>query len=418
MQHHTQTHPVAVEIHPPDGKNIEVIEQVLTGARDVFNASRDFTLGVEEEYALLNPETLDLESGFEQVKSGVADAGLEAEIAGELLAAEVEFRTMPCENFDHASRDVKSLRRRAVELISSKGLACATSGTHPWADYRTLEKVDLGYYHRMVDRMQWVIHRNNTFGLHVHVGVRGADRAIAVANALRNYQPALLAMSASSPFLDGGDTGLSSVRSVIFSRIFPRGFLAPAFQDFDAFTDYVRLLANAGSIETYTQIWWGIRPHLAHGTVELRMFDGQPDVLDTVALTALSVGLVADLCARYDAGEAMGALPAWWVEENSWRATRYGLHGNFIVPDASAGVPADADRSRQVIVPAVEAALEAIATARSAGKAADLGIDDALNHLEMKVSSGGSSTWQRQIASEKGLQNAYSEVVKLTMAGV
>lgn len=385
---------------------MSTVEAVLAGARAGFDASTDFTLGVEEEYALLDPQTLDLVPGWETAHAAAIDAGLGTNVAGELLASEIEFRTGRCESYADAVAELKQLRLDVVSSMRAVGFDLGISGTHPWADYREQQKIDEPYYRELVDRLQYVAHRNNTFGLHVHVGVRGAERAIAVANALRDYQPALLALSASSPFLDGRDSGLASSRSLTFSRTFPRGNLAPRFASFEDYLDYLRLLARAGTISSASQVWWGVRAHMSIGTVELRMFDGQPNVCDTLGIVALAQGLVAHLCHRYD---DEGALPpaqrAHLVDENLWRAARFGTRGSFIDLPASTTTPVG-----QVLTAMVE-------RARVAGHRAGLGIDDGLDHVLGMVERGCSSSRQRDVIAGGGdLMAAYRSVVAETMA--
>lgn len=390
------------------------IELVLAAARGKFEHSTDFTVGIEEEYAICDPITLDLVPAYERVDAAAHVAGLDDAVAGELLASEVEFRTGRNESWQQAHDELVNVRVRVGELMQGLGLAVGTSGTHPWADYREQQKIDEPYYDRLVERLGYVAHRNNTFGLHVHVGVRGADRAMAVANALRDAQPLLLALSASSPFLDGRDAGLCSSRSLTFSRTFPRANIMPAFHSFDAYLDHVRWLAAVGSIETYGQMWWGVRPHALHGTVELRMFDGQPDVRDTLALAALAIGTIADLCARHDAGDLAPPQPAYLVDENLWRAAQGGSAAEFI------------DLPHERVLSGAEAIGGLIARARAAGLAAGLELDAGLDRAQHMLDRGCSALVQRRIAEQHhaanggdpardGLHSVYAEVVRTTM---
>src|SRR6201998_465688 len=203
-------------------------------------------------------------------------------------------------------------------------------GTHPWADYREQQIIDTEHYHRVEDGLKYVAWRNNTFTLHVHVGVRGADRAVLVCDRLRPVLPLLLAVSANSPFLDGRDSGLHSARSQIFTKSFPRCGIPDAFGSWDAFARYVDFLARTGSIVEYTQVWWSIRPHYTFGTVEVRICDAQLTAPESEGLAALIVACVAQAARDVDAGVPHIAIPGRLLEENLWRATRYGLDGELL----------------------------------------------------------------------------------------
>lgn len=380
------------------------IETILAGAREKYETSTDFTLGIEEEFAILDPVSLDLVPAFTQLSDLAVTGGLAENVTGELLASEIEFRTGRCDDYAAAVSELTHIRARVAELMRDGGYAAAAAGTHPWADYREQRNIDTPYYQRLIHLLQYVAHRNNTFGLHVHVGVRDADRAIAVADTLRNFQPLLLALSASSPFLDGRDSGMCSTRHMTFSRNFVRGNIAPRFGTLDGYLAYVRFLAEARSIESYGQMWWGVRPHLMHGTVEFRMFDGQPDVRDTLALAALASGTVAHLCALYDAGELPEPFPAWQVDENLWRAARYGTDGTMI------DLPSPRQR------PTDELLYELIERAGTAGAAAGLRLDAGLERARDMVRRGCSALVQRDELLRAGdLAGAYRYVVETTM---
>lgn len=377
----------------------------LARARERFESSTDCTLGVEEEYAICDPRTLDLVPRYDELHEAALAAGLGTAVAGELLASEIEFRTGRCEDWQQASDELHDIRRRVATVAVEQDALLGTSATHPWADYREQRIVELPYYAQLLERMQYVARRNNTFGLHVHVGVQGADRAIRIADALRAYQPLLLALSASSPFLDGLDTGLASSRHMIFSRNFIRGNVSPIFGSLDGYLDHLRWLRDAGSIDTVGQLWWGTRPHVLHGTVELRMFDGQPDVRDTLALTALASGTIAHLCRLDDAGELPPPVASHLIDENCWRAARYGTDAVF------AALPSS-DR-----MCAAEAIGRLIAAARSAGAAAGLGLDAGLDRAQELLDAGCSAHWQRSILEQGGsLEEAYRAVLDATMS--
>ncbi|MEO6867388.1 MAG: glutamate-cysteine ligase family protein, partial [Gaiellales bacterium] len=220
-------------------------DEQLAHARERYESSTDFTLGIEEEFAICDSEQLDLDPRFDDFEVLSHAAGLDEAIAGELLASEVEYRTGRCERWSDAVHELTDIRRRVMDVAREGGALFGASGTHPWADYREQVTVDLPYYQQLVEDMRFVAQRNNTFGLHVHVGVQGADRAVRVADALRALSPLLLALSGSSPFLDGLDTGFVSARSIIFSRGFPRANVAPVFGSLDGYLDHLRWLRDS-----------------------------------------------------------------------------------------------------------------------------------------------------------------------------
>jgi carboxylate-amine ligase len=209
-------------------------------------------------------------------------------------------------------------------------LALGATGTHPWSDYREQPNIDTEHYRRVVEGLQWVARRNNTFSLHVHVGVRGADRAIRVCDRLRPVLPLLLAISANSPYVDGIDSGLHSARTQTFTKSFPRCGVPDAFGSWAAWAEYVDLLVRTGSIVEFTQLWWSVRPHHDFGTVEVRICDAQMTAPESDGLAELIVACVRRAVAEVDAGDTPPDLPARLIEENMWRAIRYGLDGRLL----------------------------------------------------------------------------------------
>jgi len=255
-------------------------EEQLASARAAYEDGTDFTVAVEEEFALLDPETLDLVNRFEELKASAAGAEVDDHLVGELIASEAEVRTGKCADFAEAATRMATRRGQLQALARELGLQLGATGTHPWARWQDQRIIDTPHYRRNDDILRYVVWRNNTFGLHVHVGIRGGDRAIAVHNALRNFLPELLALSASSPFIEEVDTGLHSARSQIFTRTFPRCGIPDAYDGWRGFEDYVSFLYRTGSITEHTQLWWSVRPHLAYPTVELRIMDAQPDLAE------------------------------------------------------------------------------------------------------------------------------------------
>jgi carboxylate-amine ligase len=305
-------------------------EEQIRSAREGFEGGQDFTVAVEEEFAILDPANLGLVNRFEDFQSAAQGTEVEEHLVGELIASEVEVRTGRCETFAEAAATMTERRRQLLELAGRLDLALCGAGTHPWSPWQEQRIIDTPHYRRNDEILRYVVWRNNTFGLHVHVGIKGADRAIRVTNALRGFLPDLLAYSGSSPFVEGVFTYLHSARTEIFTRMFPRCGVPDAFEDWAEYEDYVRFLYATGSITEHTQLWWSVRPHLAFPTVELRICDGQPELAESQALAALMFALTARIARAVDEGEELPDHPHRLIEENLWRAIRYGLSGELI----------------------------------------------------------------------------------------
>src|SRR5215216_4408000 len=223
-------------------------------ARETFEGSADFTVGIEEEFALVDPETLALVPRFALLRdAGAADPVLATSIAGELISSEIEIRSGAGIDVDDARVRQADARRRLFTLARDHGVALGSTGTHPLSDYREQHIIDTEHYRRVEEGLQYVAWRNNTFSLHVHVGIRGAERAVAVCDRLRPILPELLAISANSPFLDGCDSGLHSARSQIFTKSFPRCGIPEALGSWHAYAEYVDFLVRTNSIVEHTQ---------------------------------------------------------------------------------------------------------------------------------------------------------------------
>jgi carboxylate-amine ligase len=249
----------------------------LARARETFEGSADFTVGIEEEFALVDPETLLLVPRFELLRDAAAsDPVLVTSIAGELISSEIEIRSGAGSDVDDARSRQAEARRRLFALAAEHGVALGATGTHALSDYRDQHIIDTEHYHRVEEGLKYVAWRNNTFSVHVHVGVQGADRAVRVCDRLRPVLPLLLALSANSPFIDGRDSGLHSGRSQTFTKSFPRCGIPDVFGGWRAWADYVELLVRTGSIVEFTQLWWSVRPHHDFGTVEVRICDALP----------------------------------------------------------------------------------------------------------------------------------------------
>ena len=303
-------------------------------ARERFESSTDFTIGLEEEFAILDPATLELEHRFEDVYAACQkDEVLADSAAGELIAAEIEIRSGRSETFAAAMEAQRERRARLFELTGGMGLALAAMGTHPWASYLDQRIIDTPHYNRLRHELGWVAQRNNTWSLHVHMGIRGADRAIAVCDWMRELLPLLLAVSANSPFLDRRDTGLHTVRTEIFTRTFPRCGVPSPFRDWESYASFVGLLQRTGTVVESTQLWWSVRPHHEFGTVEVRICDAQTRGEESFGLAGLIAACIAQTAIDYDErGYGGGGAPLAdrEVEENLWRAIRHGMSGKTI----------------------------------------------------------------------------------------
>ena len=280
-------------------------ERILDEARERFEAATDFTVSVEEEFALLDPETLDLVNRFEDVQAAAKGTPLEPNLVGELIASEVEVKTGKQALFADVPAALAERRAELAALVEPLGLTLGATGTHPWASWRDQRIIDTPHYRRNDELLRYVVWRNNTFGIHTHVAIRGADRAVRVTSALRNWLPELLAVSASSPFHESVDTGLHSARTQVFTRFFPRCGVPDALRSWDEHAEYVRFVYETGSIDEPTQLWWSVRPHLTFPTVEIRICDGQPDVGEAQSLAALMVSLTARCARALDEGEPL-----------------------------------------------------------------------------------------------------------------
>ena len=303
----------------------------LAIARETFERSQDLTVGIEEEYALVHPESLELVPRFEDLRAaGASDPVLATAISGELISSEIEIRSGRGEDIHDARAKQRDARRRLFALAEDHGVRLGTTGTHPLSDYREQHIIDTDHYHRVEDGLKYVAWRNNTFALQVHVGVQGADRAVLVCDRLRPVLPLLLAISANSPYVDKIDSGLHSARTQTFTKSFPRCGVPDAFGGWEAWHEYVDLLVRTGSIVEFTQLWWSVRPHHSFGTVEVRICDAQTTAAEADGLAELMVACVAQALKEIDAGETPPDLPARLIEENMWRAIRFGQDGRLL----------------------------------------------------------------------------------------
>jgi glutamate---cysteine ligase / carboxylate-amine ligase len=336
-------------------------QELLAQSREDFETGTDLTVAVEEEFALLDPHTLELTNRFEELYAAAIETDLAPNVVGELIASEIEVRTGKCANFGEVAARMADRRAQIHSLARELGIGLGGTATHPWSRWQDQRIIDTPHYRRNDEILRYVVWRNNTFGLHVHVGIAGADRAIAVHDAMRNFLPELLALSASSPFVENVNSGLHSARTEVFTKMFPRCGIPDPYRTWQGWHDYVAFLYTTGSITEHTQVWWSIRPHLAYPTVEIRICDGQPDLAEAQSLAALGYALAARCARAYDEGESLPDLPHRLIEENFWRAIRYGLSGELI--DFERGEPVAARRRLEQLVDWVAPVAEEIGAA-------------------------------------------------------
>jgi carboxylate-amine ligase len=345
-------------------------------AEAVFAESVDGTVGLEEEFQILDPETLSLAPRFEELRDS-AKPELAERITGELIKSEIEIISGRGEDLADAIARQRDARRRLFAHAAARGAALGATGTHPWADFRQQEFIDTEHYRRVVDSLRYVAKRNNTFSLHVHVGVRDLDRAVKICDRLRPVLPTLLALSASSPFVDAIDSGLHSARTQIFTKSFPRCGVPDPFGGWggpDGFRSYLELLQRTNSIVEYTQVWWSVRPHLSFGTVELRIGDAQITAAESEALASLMVGCVNAAARDLDDGVPFEDPAPRLIEENLWRATRYGMDGELIDLSRGEVEPARAAVERLIAWSGSDAAFPELNGAQRQRRLIDAGV--------------------------------------------
>jgi carboxylate-amine ligase len=289
-----------------------------------FGKGDPYTLGVEEEYQLLDGETFDLVQHIDTMLEAVSGHELEARINAELMQSTIEITTPVCHTAGDALRWLATLRGYVTEIAQSNGLRVGSAGTHPFSLFERQRITARDRYRALIDQMQYVARRELIFGMHVHVAVDDPEKAIQVVNGLLVQLAPLLALSASSPFWRGEATGLASSRQMVFSA-FPRSGPPPRFRDYADYADVVGQLERSGCIADYTHIWWDIRLHPRLGTIEIRICDGVTRVDDAVAIAAYCQALVKQLCERYEAGERIPSFHRILTSENKWLAARYGL---------------------------------------------------------------------------------------------
>ena len=300
------------------------------GSRDAFD--RMGTLGIEEEFFVVDDAGRPTAGTDELVYEADPPTVLEDRLDHELFKCVIETQTPTVESLSAGREALSEIRAALVEHARRHGFDVAAAGLHPAARWRTLEHAEKPRYRSQLERIQYPQHRNTTAGLHVHVGVDDADKAVWVANELRWYLPVMLALSANSPFWNGYDTGLASARARVFEGL-PNTGMPTAFEDFETFRRFERTMVETGSINDRGELWYDVRPHSEHGTVEIRTPDGQADPDRVFAFVEYTAALVEDLAARYEDGETGRNHRREPLDENKWRALRYGHDAELLTPE-------------------------------------------------------------------------------------
>ncbi len=306
-----------------------------------WKPSHGATLGIEWELQLIDSASRLLRQDAPEVIAALVRAGggiAEARIHHELMQSTVEIVTGICSTVPEAKRDLASTIAQLQRITDMRGTILTCAGTHPVSDWRDAKMVPIQRYAELVEQMQWLARRVQTFGVHVHVGLRDRSKAIPIVNALAVYLPHFLALTASSPFWSGYDTGLASSRAVIFGGL-PTAGPPHLLADWSEFEEYMDTLLRAGTIRSIKEVWWDIRPHPDFGTVEIRMFDGVPTLHEVGMVAALSQSLVQLFDSRLDRGDPLPIQPSWVVRDNKWRATRYGLDAAVITDSSGSTAP-------------------------------------------------------------------------------
>lgn len=297
--------------------------------RTNFGTSTPYSLGLEEEFQLVDPETFELVSGIEPILAALQGDAIEEQVKPELMQSTVEVSTRISASVEEAVDNLVDLRGRLIRVAADAGAGIASAGTHPCSGFEQQDVTDRPRYAELSERLGWLAARHPVFGLHVHVGVSSAAKAIACADGLRDHLAELLALSANSPFWQGRPTGLASTRAQIL-RDLPRSGLPPQLGSFAEFEHIVESGVRAGCFPDYTHIWWDVRPQPRFGTVEIRICDAQTHVANVAAIGALVQSLVATLGSAFECGEISPTSADVVLEENRRRAAQYGLEARLI----------------------------------------------------------------------------------------
>jgi glutamate---cysteine ligase / carboxylate-amine ligase len=389
------------QIYPASitGKSFAAGGSVLDHA---FGKSDPYTLGVEEEYMLLDGETFDLVQHVDTVLAATSGHELESRINPELMQSVLEIATPVCHTAADVEAELRKLRGFVCDLARERGMRVGSAGTHPFSLFERQRITARDRYRNLVDQMQYVARRELIFGMHVHVAVDDPERAIQVVNGLLVHVPMLLALSANSPFWRGEPTGLSSSRQMVFAA-FPRSGPPPRFTSYAEYAEIVGQLEKTGCIADYTHIWWDIRLHPRLGTIEIRICDAVTRVEEAVALTAYCQALVKHFCERHERGEEIPSYHRILTTENKWLAARYGLEAP--VMDLATG-----RRNRVSVAQLVRRTLKELAP-----HARELGSERELEGVRDILSRGNGSDRQLRIFNaNRDIVEVVSEIADAT----
>jgi carboxylate-amine ligase len=357
----------------------------------------NYTLGVEEELMILDGRTFALANEIEAIVDAYEGDG---EVKPELLQSVLEIATPPCKDVSEAGRHIRRLRREVSDAAAEKGLCIGSAGTHPtamWEDQRVSADPR---YRDLIAALRFIARQEIIFGLHVHVGLDDAEKAIHVVNGMRVHVPILLALSANSPYWRGDQTGLASTRMPIF-RAFPRVGIPPYYDGWEDYERRIGFMVDAGVMADPTYLWYDVRPHPKFGTVEVRAMDAQTHVEHTIGLTALIQAMVKELAEHYEAGGTLGSYPYEMLDENKWLAARHGLEGELV------------DLPERRMVPAKELGRRLYDRLRE--HAQDLGSERELEGIADLLEKGTGAQRQRVVyEANHDWQELLSEIVRVT----
>ncbi len=300
---------------------------VDAGSADAFDVMG--TIGIEEEFFVVDHRARPTSGTNELVHESKPPAMLSGRLDHELFTFVIETQTPTSSSISDARDNLVNVREALISHAASHGYRIAAAGLHPAAKWRELEHAEKPRYRAQLDRIQYPQHRNTTAGLHIHIGIDDADKAVWIANEIRWYLPIMLALSANSPYWEGFDTGLESARAKIFEGL-PNTGMPTSFTDIDEFLDFERRLLETDSINDRGELWWDVRPHTGIGTVEIRSPDSQRDPDRVMAFVEYVHALVTDLATRYEDGVSGDDHRREYLDENKWRAIRYGHDASFI----------------------------------------------------------------------------------------
>jgi carboxylate-amine ligase len=358
-----------------------------------------FTLGIEEELMICDAETLELAQGIDVILGDLPE-GIQGYVKPELMQSVLEVATLPCADITEAGDQLRQLRRTVREVAARNGLAIGAAGTHPSAHYDDQQIVDNPRYKELAAELKWIADQELIFGTHVHVGIDDAEKAIYVADTMRGFLPLLLGMSSNSPLWQGKTTGMMSSRTPVF-RAFPRVGIPPYYGTWETYSERVEQMMKGGAIDDYTYLWWDVRPHPNLGTVEIRVFDQQTRVEQTIGFAAFTLALAHRLVQLREEGVPSVDYPHELIDDNKVRAALIGIEGELI------------DFDQGLEVPAEDMALGLIENLRQ--DARELGCEEELGLLTDLVENGTGARRQLNWLAEHGdIDGLMSEIVAAT----